>query len=363
MKTFRFLYIYTGILIGLITLPGSLSATILIATPNVSPSLSTESKEISPGVIKLNNRSLPDPKEPNTDIKNHESGLYALNAGDIIEISIYNREDSDKMITIDPSGSISYMFAGSVKAAGKTIPQLKQELQSLIGLSLRDPIVNILPVELKSRRFSIMGALSNPGTYQLTGTICVLDAIAMANGLKTGLLRENTVQLADLDHAFLLRNKSYVPVNFKKLLHEGSMKENISLQAGDYLYIPESHINEITLLGEVNAPGYYEYADSLSVIQAVVLAKGFNNKAQKDSIIILRGSLTQPVVYRVNTEKIINGEIMDFVLESKDIVYIPRRTFYSLEEATKTVITTFVQAFATADNTKLFNAVPEPETK
>ena len=64
-----------------------------------------------------------------------------------------------------------------------------------------------------------------------------------------------TLELADLERSFLVRNGQRVPVDFERLFERGDLSQNIPLQPDDYLYFALASANEIYVLGEVMMPG------------------------------------------------------------------------------------------------------------
>jgi polysaccharide export outer membrane protein len=60
----------------------------------------------------------------------------------------------------------------------------------------------------------------------------MIEAIAQAGGLETGMFEQNTVELADLSHSFMIRNGQRLPVDFEQLFQRGDLSQNIALGAG-----------------------------------------------------------------------------------------------------------------------------------
>ncbi|MFC1804893.1 polysaccharide biosynthesis/export family protein [Candidatus Omnitrophota bacterium] len=85
--------------------------------------------------------------------------------------------------------------------------------------------------------------------------------------------------------------------------------------------------NKIILLGDINYPGIYTYKGAINLIEAVALGGDFTEKAQRNSVIVIRGNLTDnPQALRVNMLKAItrgtSGE--DIILQPNDVVFVPR---------------------------------------
>lgn len=296
-----------------------------------------------------------------TPVWSADNDTYKLAPGDTIEILLYGKPDSLRHQTIDPDGQIDYPGVGNTKAAGLSIPELTRKLKASLSLMIKDPQVCILPVEFKSRRFVIAGAVKEPGSYTLWGEVRILDAIGAAKGFKS-FTDENQLNecAADLSHAVLLRNGQYLPVNFNRLVMNGRAQDNLLLTAGDYIYIPESRSNSVCILGEINAPGTLTYREPLTLINALTKAKGFTANADRNSVMLIRGALANPAIQRVDIAPILDGKSPDLILSDKDYIYIPKRWSSDLESLLKLAVNSFINAYALADVTKFFNTIPAP---
>ena len=57
---------------------------------------------------------------------------YILRNGDALEITIYGVVRARRKVVIDSRGYITFLLTGSVRAAGKTIPVLRKELNEIV---------------------------------------------------------------------------------------------------------------------------------------------------------------------------------------------------------------------------------------
>ncbi len=101
------------------------------------------------------------------------------------------------------------------------------------------------------------------------------------------------------------------------------LEDQIELRLSDgFLIDPQVSIEVLTyrpfyILGEVAAPGQYEYVSGMSVINAVALAGGFTYRAAEDSGTIQRGGSNTPPVLVTGDTEVVPG----------DIVRVPERFF------------------------------------
>ena len=63
-----------------------------------------------------------------------DSLAYQLSPGDRLHLEVFREDTLSGEYVIDDLGLIALPLAGEVRAAGKTLAQLRQDLQSLLGL-------------------------------------------------------------------------------------------------------------------------------------------------------------------------------------------------------------------------------------
>ncbi|NQY19807.1 MAG: polysaccharide biosynthesis/export family protein [Campylobacteraceae bacterium] len=249
---------------------------------------------------------------------------YIIGVGDKFNIFIYGEPELNiKGAVIKPDGTMTMQLIGDVKIAGMTINMAMKELSIKLKKYLINPIVSIILYELKSESFTILGKINEPGTYAITNNTKVIDTIAMAEGLSIGIFENNTVELANLEHAYIRRDNKVLPVNFIELIRKGNPLHNIPLEDKDYIYIPSALNNEVYVLGEVEEPGHFGFKEKMTLIQLITYAKGYKTNANINEVAIIRGNLTNPIVYIANLEKMIEGKQKDFRIKPNDIVFIP----------------------------------------
>jgi len=187
-----------------------------------------------------------------------------------------------------------------------------------------EPIVTLVPSEFRSKNYTILGKVLKPGNYPVEETTRVLDSIADAEGLSVGIFKDNSIELADLEHAFIRRGNKVLPVDFVELVRKGNPLHNIPMQDKDYIYIPSALNTEVYILGEIEEQGYFGYKEHMTLSQLISYSKGYKDTANIEEIAIIRGHFEDPSIYVVNLEKIIEGKARDFLLEPYDMVYIPK---------------------------------------
>ena len=249
---------------------------------------------------------------------------YEIQPGDTFQLSIYNQPDLTSSILIAPDGTTSLPLVGILKLAGMNLEDATNLLEKKFSIFLKSPIVTLSPLNVSGYYFTIAGRVVKPGNYTVSvGQTTMLDAIALAGGFATGSFRSDTVELADLDNAFIKRHGKKLPVDFKKLVYEGDDLHNIPILNGDYIYVPSTMHGYIIFLGEVGDNTYVGFTEGMTLLQGLSYAKGLKTDTYSDFIRVIRGGTENTVVYTVNIDQILNGKMKDFKLEANDIVYVP----------------------------------------
>lgn len=273
---------------------------------------------------------------------------FTLGPGDVMEISLHDQpESARKGLFIGPDGRLNYLLANEVEAAGLTVDELRAKLEDILGKYYPAPRVIINPAAYNSKKYFILGNVQNVGPFSLNRPVTILEAVARAGGFVSSAEYRNVIVQADLSRSFLARTDSEgvatrVPVDFEAIMMRGDLSQNITLDPGDYLYFPPIDVQEIYVLGAVNAPGVTPFSPDLSAIAAIVSRGGFADKAYRSKLLVIRGSLNDPQKFIVDATAILAARQKDFPLQNKDIIYVSRRPFAKAEELAESAVTSFV---------------------
>jgi polysaccharide export outer membrane protein len=106
---------------------------------------------------------------------------YRLGSGDKLRISVYDEEGMTGEYQVSELGIISFPLIGDYPAGGKTVPQLRADLERRLGSGLlNDPKVTAEVIAF--RPFYILGEVTKPGMYPYTPGLTLYSAVATAQG-------------------------------------------------------------------------------------------------------------------------------------------------------------------------------------
>jgi protein involved in polysaccharide export with SLBB domain len=189
-------------------------------------------------------------------------------------------------------------------------------------------------------RITLTGAVYRPDVYELTPGMRIADLVQNADGLKED---------AFIGRAQLIRTKpnllkEMISINLSKAL-EKNPTENILLQREDELYI--NSILElrdsltVELLGEVRTSGTFNYIDSMTVKDLILMAGGFTYAANKHIEVarltqygdrVVNNQVTTIMGTDINGDLSFNAGQENYVLQPLDVVTITKKVGYTLPE-------------------------------
>ena len=245
----------------------------------------------------------------------------SIGANDLIAVSVYDAPELTRSVRVDADGAIHLpLLKNQIEADGL----LPRQLEAAIAAALKDeqilvdPIVSVTIVEYYSRPISVAGAVRKPVTFQATGNVTLLEAIARAEGLSAEAGLEILVSLPQE----LVRR---IPV--KALIDAADPDMNLRLMGGEEIRVPEA--SKIYVVGNVKKPGAFPVRDSAdtSVLKVLALAEGLTQYSAKLAYIYRRepDGVSKKEI-EIEMEKIMKRKTPDVPLVADDILYIPDNT-------------------------------------
>lgn len=158
---------------------------------------------------------------------------YLLNAGDVLDISVWNEEALQKQVAILPDGMISFPLAGELMAEGKSITELQQGLTKKLTEYLADPVVTVSVSAVSGNTVNIMGKVLQPGAFVMSKNIDVMQALSMAGGLSPYAEENNIIVIRRNDG-----QQKIIPVHYAAIKKGQDLDTNIIINSGDVIVIP-----------------------------------------------------------------------------------------------------------------------------
>jgi protein involved in polysaccharide export with SLBB domain len=280
--------------------------------------------------------------------------LFTLGPGDRIQVEVIGQPTSSTEVTVGPDGKIYFDLLPGTDVWGLTVGQAKRLLENGLEKYTAGVQVSITLRAIGSKYIWMLGSVDRPGIYPATAPTTLLEAMSLAGGTRRAQTAATTVDIADLRHAFVIRNGAPLPVDFQRLMEQGDMSQNIYLQPDDFVYVPSGAAREIYLFGAVRTPRAMALSETPTLVSAITAGGGPLRDAYISQVAIVRGSLTKPEIAVVNYQDILEGRAGDIPLEPRDIVFVPNSPYRFLRNYMDAVVNTFVFTVAANEGAAAF---------
>jgi len=158
---------------------------------------------------------------------------YKIGAGDSLQLFVWKEPELTREVTVRIDGKISVALLGDILAAGRSPGELADEVTRGLSRFVSTPTVTVSVNQPRSTRFFVLGMVSRSGEFAMTSPTTVVQALAVAGGLR---------EYAKTDSIVVLRQEggksTFLPVNYKRLMSDRDASQNISLRPGDTLLVP-----------------------------------------------------------------------------------------------------------------------------
>lgn len=159
---------------------------------------------------------------------------YAIQPGDILEISVWKEEDLQREVLVRPDGRFSFPLAGEVDATGKTVGDLREEIAASLQKYIPDLIVTVSVKNILGNKVYVLGQVNKPGEFVVNPRVDVMQALSMAGG---------TTPFAALNDIVVLRrdgqgSQRAIRFAYKDVERGRSLDQNIVLHSGDVVVVP-----------------------------------------------------------------------------------------------------------------------------
>ncbi|MCX5700390.1 MAG: polysaccharide biosynthesis/export family protein [Candidatus Omnitrophica bacterium] len=344
-------------------------------------------------------------------------GQEVIAPADKILITIWRKPDHSEIeldgnFAVDKDGFVNLSTIGQIKAAGLSIPQLKEELIKQAGRFLKSPEVAVSPAKIQD---------SEPGVFSKKEEIDKLvaeqsrdrrkqmardrdDIVEAQEGYDIGIKKnksrtakvkpnvvrytsileerkpaEYTINIDDVLDVTVWQNPELskeVTVRSDgriTLLLAGDvqaagltttqLKDEIAKKLGTYVINPQVAVTlkkfggkRIVVLGEVRQPGTYKLDANARLMEAIGMAEGFTDKSFTGSVLLARAdSYGNPRIFIIDTYDIMGRGRVDknIILQQFDVVYVPRTKIWNVVNLLKPFADLIAEVKTASNNSQM----------
>jgi len=163
---------------------------------------------------------------------------YQLSSNDAIAVEVFGEEDLRTTARLNSEGNVSLPLIGAIHLGGLTVTQATARVTEFYARDyLVSPKVNVTLLGYARRRFTVLGQVNHPGSFEMPetspGGIDLLEAIAMAGGY-TRIAAPERVSV----RRHVGNGDELVRVNAKRV--ERGQSANFKVLPGDSITVGES---------------------------------------------------------------------------------------------------------------------------
>jgi polysaccharide export outer membrane protein len=171
--------------------------------------------------------------DPNS-AQGHDNS-FVIGNDDVLAINVWKEPDvSRPAIPVRSDGKISLPLVGEVQAAGLTPLKLEQAIAAKLQSFISQPEVTVIVQQINSQKYNVLGQVNRPGTFVITNSLTVLDAIAISGGFR---------DFAKQKAIYVLRQnadgtQARLPFNYKEVVKGKNPEQNVKIQPKDTIVVP-----------------------------------------------------------------------------------------------------------------------------
>ncbi|MBB6091249.1 polysaccharide export outer membrane protein [Povalibacter uvarum] len=162
-----------------------------------------------------------------------EAGAYRLQPGDILIVSVWKETDLQSEVLVRPDGGLSFPLVGDLAAAGKSVEQVRTQLQERLVKYIPDPVVTVAVKQIGGNRVYVLGKVNRAGEFTFSQPVDVMQALSLAGG---------ATPFAALDDIQILRREqgkqTALRFRYSDVQAGRKLEQNILLKSGDTVVVP-----------------------------------------------------------------------------------------------------------------------------
>ena len=129
-----------------------------------------------------------------------QTGDLRISTLDVLTVRVFGVEELDGSYQVDHQGNVKIPLIGTQNAKGYTALEFSEKLEEELGRAyLQDPDVTVSIKEGLSPRVTIEGSVNSPGVYDISGSISLLQVVALGGGLSEDANPERVIVFRQIE--------------------------------------------------------------------------------------------------------------------------------------------------------------------
>ena len=169
--------------------------------------------------------------------------------------------------------------------------QIRKSIFITPGLTqfVGNPLVTVIIKQVESQKVYVIGNSTFSGKYILKDETTLLQFLADLGSRQLEVIKKGSTvtQGPDYHNAYLMRQGIKLKEGFHDLFVKGDTSQDIDLEPGDILYIPDNFVSNVKVVGSVKNPGVVTYREGITALDAILAVGGFDEFAKEKEVIAL----------------------------------------------------------------------------
>jgi polysaccharide export outer membrane protein len=239
--------------------------------------------------------------------------------GDELEVRVLSRADLTCTVRIVADGTVDVPFAGRYAVVGRTLEQLRADVEAGFSKIEREPRVAVTVTSLAPDEFYVLGEVGKAGVFTVPRTkkVTFLQALGMAGGFGPE---------ADFTRVQIVPAAGGEPKTMDASPGRIAALASVTVADRDTIVVPS--VGRIYLMGQVNRTGGFAppAGERMTLSRAIALAGGFTRLADTSSVLVTwRDASGSTVGNRYNLKAILDGRMEDVVVYPGNLIFVPER--------------------------------------
>lgn len=261
---------------------------------------------------------------------------YKLEVGDTFKIESINNPEINREVHVQPDGNITVLMLPPVRAARRTLLEVKKDLEEKYTIVLRKPSLTLSPVKVGTRLEDLRASVDNRFGSGGQG----INTRVMPDGM----IRLPAIGSVPAQGLTLDELKLEVDERYHDVVAGIEVTPILQQRANRFVYV----------LGEVRTPGKFTLDQPTSVLMALAMAGhstiGGNNR---EVVVFRRADDWKLMATRLD----LNGAILgkkpspsdEIWLRDSDVIVVPKSALWRLDNFIELAFTRGIYAIAPAN--------------
>jgi len=251
---------------------------------------------------------------------------YKLNVGDEVRVESFTDPALSRDLIVQPDGTITLRLLGQVRATGKTVSQLRDELEQLYVKYYKVPAITVTPLRVNTKLEDLRATVDRRQGIGGQSQLVRVTPEGSVSLPAIGAVPAQGLTLSELQKELNQRYREQI---------EGIEVIPVLVQrAPRFVYV----------LGEVRNPGRYELTGPTTVIQAISMAGSWNIGSNLRQVVVFRrGDDWRLLATMLNLQAALYGNQPcprgEIWLSDSDVVLVPKDRILVADEFINLVFT------------------------